>query len=76
MQACRGVSLLFPLAIGRHRRVDVLSNRIREVELTSKDALVLDKDLEVNVGCAPWIPAGIDSDETHLSARPGKLHPT
>ena len=70
-----GVSLLFPVAIRQGRRIDVLCNGFREVELAGNHVAVIDKELEVNMGRAAWIPAGIDRSEPHISVSPGELRP-
>jgi hypothetical protein len=68
-----GVPVSFPLTIRHVRRVDMLRDGIGKVELASDHVAVADERLEVNMGCAAWIPPGIDRIEAHLSISPGEL---
>ena len=51
----------------------MLCDVFREVELAGNHVAVIDKHLEVNMWSAPWIPAGIDRIEVHLTLSPGEL---
>jgi len=73
--SAEGVSLLFPPAIRHRRRIDLLCDGFREVELAGNHVAVADKNLEVNMGRAAWIPTGIDRSEVHFSVSPDELSP-
>jgi len=72
--SAEGVSLLFPPAIRHRRRIDLLCDGFREVELAGNHVAVADKNLEVNMGraaCGCW-----DSGKAslwHATPLPGRV---
>ncbi len=62
-----------PAAVGGDVGVDVLAQCIRKVHLSGEHVLLVGEHLEMDVGGAALVPAGIDGAERDLAARVDQL---